>query len=163
MIVSVAWRPSTCGMLISMVITSGSSDSASEMPSRPSRPCPTTSSSGSELMMSLSTLHMNGESSTTRTRIFFPGAFSISIVPREHGGGETPLGYFRPNQIFDGRDQLIFLHRLGEKCERSFLHGAIAVPRASSRSDDHHRNSASDGILPQVGHKFVAVHARHFK
>ena len=70
MICAVAWSPSTCGMLMSIVITSGFSDSASVTASRPSFAWPTTCSVSSELMMVSSTLRMNAESSTIRTRNF---------------------------------------------------------------------------------------------
>ena len=42
MISAVAWRPSTCGMLMSIDITSGFRDSAIETASRPSLALPTT-------------------------------------------------------------------------------------------------------------------------
>ena len=44
MMCAVACRPSMCGMLMSMVMTSGFSDSASAMASRPSLACPATCS-----------------------------------------------------------------------------------------------------------------------
>src|SRR3984885_2581019 len=34
---------------------------------------------------------------------------------------------------------------------------------AGARGDDHHWNFSRDGILAQMGHKLVAVHARHFE
>ena len=42
MISAVAWRPSTCGMLMSIEITSGLSDSVIDTASRPSLALPTT-------------------------------------------------------------------------------------------------------------------------
>ena len=71
MMSSVACKPSTCGMLMSMVMTSGFSDSDWATASRPSRASPTTSSCGSLLIMLCSTLRMKAESSTIKTRIRF--------------------------------------------------------------------------------------------
>ncbi len=96
MINSVACRPSRCGMLMSMVITSGRSDSARATASRPSRAVPATSSCASELMISFSTLHMKAESSATSTRIFFSGAFIISILPHRHVHVRRVSGFSAP-------------------------------------------------------------------
>ena len=32
-----------------------------------------------------------------------------------------------------------------------------------ARSHDQHRDAARHRVLPQMGHQFVAVHARHFE
>src|SRR5271167_1561798 len=111
-------------MLMSIVMTSGRNDSARATPSRPSRPWPTTSSCGSELMICSSTLHMKGESSTTRTRIFFSEAFTISVLPQQDTRRGPPLRNFRADQTFDGCNQLVLLHGLGEETHRALLHGA---------------------------------------
>src|SRR5580700_10035117 len=163
MINSVACRPSRCGILMSMVMTSGRSDSASATASRPSRAVPATSSCASELMISFSTLHMKAESSATSTRIFFSGAFIISILPRRYVYRRPRLRHFGANQFFDLRDQLIFLHRLGQESRSAFLHRAVSVLRSRTRSHHEHWYSSRDRILPQVRHQFVAVHARHLE
>src|SRR5215472_1319957 len=150
-------------MLMSIVITSGRSDSASATPSRPSRPCPPTSSCGSELMICCNTLHMNGESSTTSTRIFFSAARAISILPQHHAGCGSPLGPFGTGQALDGCYQLVFLYGLCQERHRALFHGAVAVLGAGARRHHQDRNAARDGILSQVRHQFVAVHARHFE
>ena len=51
--------------------------------------------------------------------------------------------FFGADQFFDGRDQLIFLHRLGQECGRAFFHGAIAMLRAGAGGDDQHGNFAA--------------------
>ena len=129
---SVACRPSRCGMLMSIVMTSGRSDSASATASRPSRAVPATSSCGSELMISFSTLHMKAESSATSTRIFFSAAFIISILPRRDIYRWASLRLFRTDQFVHCRDQLVFLHRLGQKSRSAFFHRAIAMLCASA-------------------------------
>src|SRR5271170_4379989 len=163
MISSVACRPSRCGMLMSMVITSGRRDSARATASRPSRAVPATSSCASELMISFSTLHMKAESSATRTRIFFSGALIISILPHRNVHGAPFLRFFRAYQFIYGCHQLIFLHGLGQKCGGAFSYGAIAMFCAGAGGDDQDRNFSGDGILAQMGHQLVAVHAWHFE
>src|SRR5271154_1648209 len=155
MISSVACRPSRCGMLMSMVMTSGRRDSARATASRPSRAVPATSSCASELMISFSTLHMKAESSATRTRIFFSGALIISILPHRNVHGAPFLRFFRAYQFIYGCHQLIFLHGLGQKCGGAFFYGAIAMFCAGAGGDDQDRNFSGDGILAQMGHQLV--------
>src|SRR5262249_22338587 len=92
---SVAWRPSMWGILMSMLTTSGLSTSACVTASRPSRASPHTSSWGSEAMMLCSTLRMNAESSTTSTRVLFPGVISICrSAPKPLESLQPPIHYF---------------------------------------------------------------------
>src|SRR6516162_1329782 len=137
---------------MSMVMTSGRSDSARATPSRPSRPCPTTSSCGSELIISCSTLHMNGESSTTSTRILFSPAFAMSVLPQRDAGCEPPLRLFRSDQALDGGDQLIFLHGFGQKSHGAIFHGTVAMLGSGARGHHQNGNASCGGILPQMCH-----------
>src|SRR3984957_17576514 len=161
MISSVACRPSRWGLLMSMVITSGFNVSAKDTASRPSRACPATSSCGSELMISFSTLHMKVESSATNTRIFFTGG--MSALAHRHAGSRAPQRTLGADQALHGRDQLIFLHRLGEKSPRGFFHRAIAVFGSGAGGDHQHRDFSQHRVLPQMRHQFVPVHARHLE
>src|SRR5271167_4732584 len=161
MINSVACRPSRCGILMSIVITSGFNVSAKDTASRPSRACPATSSCGSELMISFSTLHMKVESSATSTRIFFTGG--MSALAHRYAGSGAPHRPFRADQALHSRNQLVFLHGFGEERRRALFHCAIAVFGAGARGDHQHRNFSQHGILPQVRHQLVTVHARHFE
>jgi hypothetical protein len=77
MINSVACSPSTWGMLMSMVMTSGRRDSFIDTASFPSRASPTTSIEGSEVMIETNTFRMNAESSTISTRILPPGFIEL--------------------------------------------------------------------------------------
>src|SRR6266850_1496266 len=155
---AVACNPSTWGMLMSIVMTSGLSDSASETASRPSLAWPTTCSNSSALKMVSSTLHMNAESSTISTRNFLVG---VAIVRLRHRNNRA--GRLRSYKLFHHRNQLIFLNRLGQERRRAFLHRAIAMLRARSGSDDQHWNPARRRVLPQLHHQFVPGHARHFE
>src|SRR5579862_10025097 len=148
-------------MLMSMVITSGRSDSASATASRPSRACPATSSCGSALMISLRTLHMYAESSTTSTRSFFSVLFVISILPHRR---KHTLPFFRClQQARHRRNQLIFLNWLRQEPCRPFFQCAFAMLGSCARCDNEHRNPAGGWRLPQMRKQFVAIHSRHFE
>src|SRR5581483_2838864 len=69
----------------------------------------------------------------------------------------------RSHELFHRRDELIFLHRLGEEGRGAFLDGAVAVLRACARGDDHHRDTARGWTLAQLSHQLVTRHARHFQ
>src|SRR5712692_10410996 len=69
----------------------------------------------------------------------------------------------RSEKFFDGGDQRIFLHGLGQKGRRAFLYGAIAMLGAGARGDDHDGDAARGRTLAQLDHEFVARHARHFE
>src|SRR6267143_3210720 len=155
---AVACSPSTWGMLMSIVMTSGLSDSASETASRPSLAWPTTCSSSSALKMVSSTLRMNAESSTIRTRNFLVGVAIVRLRHRNNGAGRL-----RSYKLFHRRNQLIFLNWLGQERRGAFLHRAIAMFRARSGSDHHHWNPARRRVLPQLHHQFVPGHARHLE
>src|SRR5438105_15587942 len=105
-----------------------------------------------------STLRMKVESSTTSTRIFFEG---IAIFLLRHRRDRA--WRLRSDKLFEGRDQLIFLDRLGEKSGSAFLHCALAMLGPGARSHHHHRNAARGRALAQLHHQFVAGHARHLE
>src|SRR5271167_707645 len=146
-------------MFKSMVITSGFKDSDRAIASRPSLAWPMTWSWLSALKMDSKTLRMKAESSTTSTRNFFGAALTMAVLSHRHDGACR----LRSHQLFDGSQELVFLHRLGEEGGSSFFQGAIAVFCAGTGSHDHHRNALGGGALPQLGHEFIAGHARHFK
>src|SRR6267143_1883432 len=158
MISAVACRPSTWGMLMSIEITSGLSDSARETASRPSLAWPTTCRSSSALKIVSNTLRMNAESSTMSTRNFLLGVAITGLRHRNDWAGRL-----RSYELFHCGNQLIFLNGLCQERRRAFLHRAIAMFRARARSDDHHRNPACRRALTQLHHQFVASHARHLE
>src|SRR5439155_1646637 len=112
---------------MSIVMTSGLSDSASATASRPSLALPTTWSCSSALKIPSRTLRINRESSTTSTRIFLLGV-AIVCLPHRRDGARRLRSY----ELFDRRDQLILLDRLGQECRGAFLHRPITMlcPRA---------------------------------
>src|SRR5579883_1372933 len=69
----------------------------------------------------------------------------------------------RSHELFDGGEELIFLHRLGEEGGCAFLHGAVAMLRAGARSDHHHGNSFGCRALTELSHQFIPGHAGHFQ
>src|SRR5713101_3339905 len=158
MISAVACSPSTWGILMSMVMTSGFSDSAIATASRPSLALPTTCSCSSALKIPSRTFRMNAESSTTSTRNFLLVVAIVRLRYRRDGARRL-----RSYQLFDRRDQLILLHRLGQECGGAFLHRTIAMLCPRSRRHDHHGNSPCRGALAQLHHQFIACHARHFE
>src|SRR5713101_4333269 len=158
MISAVAWRPSTRGILMSMVMTSGLSDSAIETASRPSLALPTTCICPSALKIVSSTLRMKAESSTTRIRIFL---LVVAIVRLRHRSDRARSP--RSHELFDRGDQLIFLHGLGQKCRCAFLESPVAVLCSRAGRHNHHRDPARRGALPQLHHQFIARHARHLE
>src|SRR6267142_3581968 len=102
---------------------------------------------------------MKAESSTIKTRNFLIAAGAIAGL--RHGYNRTRC--LRSYKLFDRSEQLIFLHGLGQKCGGAFFYGAIAMLGAGARGDDHHRDAAGGGALPQLNHQFVAGHTRHFQ
>src|SRR5712691_4145090 len=158
MISAVAWSPSTWGILMSMEMTSGFSDSAIATASRPSFALPTTCSWSSALKMPSSTFRMNVESSTTSTRNFL---LVVAIVRLRYRRDRA--WRLRSYKLFNGGDQLIFLYGLGEECRGAFLHRAIAVLRPCAGCNDHHGNSPRRWTLAQLHHQFITGHARHFE
>src|SRR6266404_2415015 len=159
MICAVACRPSMCGMLMSMVMTSGFSDSASATASRPSLAWPATCNWSSPLKIASRTLRMNAESSTINTRNFLLAAGAIARLRHRYGWARR----LRSHELFDRSKQLIFLHRLGQKRCSAFFNGAVAVLGAGARRDDHDGDAARRRALPQLHHQLVAGHARHFE
>src|SRR5256714_1336807 len=143
---------------MSMVMTSGLSDSASATASRPSLALPTTWSCSSALKISSRTFRINMESSTTSTRIFLLGVAIVCLRHRRDGARRL-----RSYELFDRRDQLILLDRLGQECHGAFLHRTIAMLCPRARRNDHHGNSPRRRALAQLHHQFVAGHARHFE
>src|SRR6266478_9889504 len=143
---------------MSMVMTSGFSDSAIATASRPSLALPTTCNCSSALKMPSRTFRMNAQSSTTSTRNFLLVAAISYLRYRRYGPWRL-----RSNELFDRGDQLIFLHRLGQERRGAFLHRAIAMLGAGARRNDHHRDSASRRALAQLHHQFITGHARHFE
>src|SRR6516162_5166002 len=146
-------------MFRSMVITSGFSDSDSAIASRPSLAWPTTWSCSSPLKMDSRTFRMNAESSTTSTRNFFAVLLTMGLLTNRHDWSRR----LRSDQFFERREELIFLHRLREESGSPFLHRAITVFCARARGDNHHRNPFGRGALAELGHQFIARHARHFE
>src|SRR5208337_3739084 len=108
MICAVACSPSTCGILMSMVMTSGLRDSESVIASRPSLAWPTTCNWSSELKIDSRTFRMKAESSTTSTRNFF---CALLVMARLSNWHDWPCR-LRPNQLFHCEQQLVFLHWL---------------------------------------------------
>src|SRR5215472_5173245 len=104
------------------------------------------------------TLRMKVESSTTRTRIFFEG---VDMVLLRHGRGRARR--LRSDKLFDGRDQLIFLYRLGQEGGSAFFHGAVAMLGARTRGYNHHRNAALGWALAQLHHQLITGHAWHLQ
>src|SRR6202021_1979001 len=148
-------------MLMSMVITSGRSDSASATASRPSRACPATSSCGSALIISLRTLHMYAESSTTSTRSFLSVIFVISILPYRRN---PPLPFCPSlHQARHRCNQLIFLYRLRQESRCPFFQRAFAMLGSCARCDHKDRYPACGWSLPQMREQFIAIHPRHFE
>src|SRR6266566_5068224 len=143
---------------MSMVMTSGLSDSASATASRPSLALPTTWSCSSALKIPSRTFRINMESSTTSTRIFLLGVAIVCLRHRRDGARRL-----RSYELFDRRDQLILLDRLGQECRGTFLHRTIAMLCPRARGNDHHGNSPRRRALAQLHHQFVAGHARHFE
>src|SRR6267378_838863 len=143
---------------MSMVMTSGFSDSAIATASRPSLAWPTTCSCSSALKIPSRTFRMNAESSTTSTRNFLLVVAIVLLRFRRHGARRL-----RSYKLLDRGDQLILLHRLGQECGCAFLHRAIAMLCPCSRGYDHHGNSPRRGSLAQLHHQFVSGHAWHFE
>src|SRR5579872_6437765 len=129
-------------MLMSMVMTSGLRESARVTASRPSFAWPTTSSDSSDLMMFSRTLRINAESSTIRTRNFLLATGGMGC-----SGDRDRSHCLRSNELFNGSDELIFLHRLGEERCSAFLDRAVAMFCAGARGDDHHGDAARRWIL----------------
>src|ERR1700674_5629586 len=146
-------------MLMSMVMTSGFRESAIATAWRPSFAWPTTCNWSSALKIVSSTLHMNAESSTMSTRNFLLALVTIALSRHRHDRACR----LRPHQLFHRDNQLIFLHGLRQESCRAFLHGAVAVFRASARSHHHHRNAARRRALPQLRHQLITRHARHLE
>src|SRR5467141_2420935 len=159
MIWAVACRPSMCGMLMSMVMTSGLSDSAMATASRPSLAWPTTCSWSSALKICSRTLRMKAESSTINTRNFLVAAGAIARLRHRDNRARRLRSY----ELFDRSQQLIFLDGLGQKSGGAFFYGAIAMLGARARGDDHDGDAARRGALAQLHHEFVAGHARHLE
>src|SRR5712664_2207428 len=143
---------------MSMVMTSGFSDSAIATASRPSLALPTTCSWSSALKIPSRTFRMNAESSTTSTRNFLLMVAIVRLRYRRDGARR-----FRSYKSFDRRDQLIFLHRLGQECSGAFLNRTIAMLRSRARRNDHHGNAPRGRSLAQLHHQFVSRHAWHFE
>src|SRR5216684_743060 len=101
---------------------------------------------------------MKVESSTTRTRNFL---LVVAIVRLRYRGDRARR--LRSYKLFDGRDQLIFLNRLGQKCRGAFLDRTISMLGPRARCNDHHGNSPRRWALAQLHHQFVTGHARHFE
>src|SRR5207248_9667731 len=139
-------NPSTCGMLMSIVSTSGLSCSVFSTASLPSRASPHTSMDGSALMMLCSTLRMNAESSTINTRIRLPSNAMSLVRPYRRFG----LRAGRTDERGDLRQKLVFLHWLHQECRRAFLNGAVLMLRPRARGHHHHRDVARLRRLPQV-------------
>src|SRR5580704_5129518 len=116
-----------CGIFKSMVMTSGLSDSAGEMASRPSFARPTTWSWLSALKMASRTLHIKAESSTTSTRNFLGAALTMELADRHDRACRL-----RSDELFDGGQELVFLHGFGEEGRRAFFQSAIAMLCASA-------------------------------
>src|SRR6202165_3551837 len=143
---------------MSMVMTSGFRDSASATASRPSLALPTTCRCSSALKIPSRTLRMNVESSTTSTRNFLLVVAIVRLRYRSDGARRL-----RSDELFNRRDQLILLHRLGQECGGAFLNRAIAMLCPRARCNYHHRNSPRRGALAQSHHQFVTRHPRHFE
>src|ERR1700687_5685146 len=143
---------------MSMVMTSGFRDSASATASRPSLALPTTCRCSSALKIPSRTFRMNVESSTTSTRNFLLAVAIVRLRYRREGAWRL-CSY----KLFDRRDQLILLHRLGQECGGAFLNRAIAMLCPCARRNHHHGNAPCRRALAQLHHQFVTCHARHFE
>src|SRR5229473_2910224 len=143
---------------MSMVMTSGFSDSSIATASRPSLALPTTCSCSSALKIPSRTFRINAESSTTSTRNFLLMVAMVCLRYRRDGARR-----FRSYKLFDRRDQLILLDRLGQECSGAFLHRAIAMFCPRARRNDHHGNAPRGRALAQLHHQFVTRHAWHFE
>src|SRR5882724_9400991 len=167
MMTSVACSPSMCGILMSMVITSGVRASDCATASLPSRASPTTSMFGSADKMLTSTLRMKAESSATSTRIRFVSAMSRLLfsllrsrccsrcfVSRDSCGS---------NQLRYRCYKLIILHRLGHERHGAFFHRAFAMLGTGARRNHHNGYPARLRILFHVRHQLVTIGAGHFQ
>src|SRR5258708_3857076 len=143
---------------MSMVMTSGFNDSASATASRPSLALPTTCNCSSALKILSRTFLMNVESSTTSTRNFLLTVAIVRLRYRRDGAWRL-----RSYKLFDRRDQLILLHRLGQECSGAFLNRAIAMLCPRARRNHHHGNAPRPGALAHVPHQFVTCHPSHFQ
>src|SRR6266404_3592854 len=133
---------------MSMVMTSGFRDSASATASRPSLALPTTCRCSSALKIPSRTFRMNVESSTTSTRNFLVVVVAIVRLRYRRDGARR----LRSDELFNRRDQLILLHRLGQECGGAFLNRAIAMLCPRARRNYHHGNSPRRGALAQLHH-----------
>src|ERR1700686_3338926 len=131
---------------MSMVMTSGFSDSASATASRPSFACPATCNWSSALKMASNTLRMNEESSTINTRNFLIAAGAIAGLRHRYDRTRGLRSY----KLFDRSEQLIFLHGLGQESAGAFFNGAVAMLGSGARRHYHYRNAARRGALPQL-------------
>src|SRR6267143_1386 len=143
---------------MSMVMTSGFRDSARATASRPSLALPTTCRCSSALKIPSRTFRMNVESSTTSTRNFLLVVAIVRLRYRRDGARRL-----RSYELFDRRDQLILLHRLGQECSGAFLHRPIAMLGPRARRNHHHGNAPRRRTLAELYHQFVAGHARHLE
>src|ERR1700687_6002917 len=141
-----------------MVMTSALRDSASATASRPSLALPTTCRCSSALKIPSRTFRMNVESSTTSTRNFLLAVAIVRLRYRRDGAWRL-----RSYKLFDRRDQLILLHRLGQECGGAFLNLAIEMLCPLARCNHHHGNAPRRRALAQLHHQFVTCHARHFE
>src|SRR5258708_20453418 len=116
-------------------MASGLSDSASVTASRPSLALPTTCRCSSALKIPSRTFRMNAESSTTSTRIFLLVGAIVRLRYRRDGAWRL-----RSYKLFNRRDQLIFLHRLGQESRGAFLNLPIAMLCPRPRCNPHHGN-----------------------
>src|SRR6185437_3172795 len=128
--ISVACRPTTCGILMSMLMTPGLSVSVWVPASRPSRASPHTSSCGSDAMMPWSTLRMNAESSTISTRVFLLSVICYKTFLLSCSRFFQHLSCRRTDQLGHRCNKLVFLHWLGQECHCPFLHCPITMFRA---------------------------------
>src|SRR5216683_7430675 len=143
---------------MSMVMTSGFSDSASATASRPSLALPTTCSCSSALKILSRTFRMNAESSTTSTRNFVLVGAIVRLRYRRDRARRL-----RSHKLFDRRDQLILLHWLGQECRGAFPHRPIAMLCPRARRHDQHWNSPRRRALAQLHHQFVTCHSWHLE
>src|SRR5260370_21679499 len=143
---------------MSMVMTSGFSDSAIATASRRSLGWPRTCSCSSALKIPSRTFRINAESSTTSTRNFLLMVAMVCLRYRRDGARR-----FRSYKLFDRRDQLILLDRLGQECSCAFLHRAIAMLCPRAPRNDHPGNAPRVRGLAQLHHPVLTRHARHFE
>src|SRR2546423_9019414 len=94
---------------------------------------------------------MNAESSTTSTRNFLLVVGGIVFLCDRY----DRLRGLRSDELLDRGDELIFLHRLGQKCGGTFFDGAIAMFCACARSDDHHGDAAGGRALAAPDHEVL--------